>query len=99
MYAMWSKNGRELFFENADYQIMVVDYKVEGDSLIPGKPRLWSDRKLPYPGVLNVALHPDGKRFAILEPVSKEAGGKESVHMTFLLNFFDELRRKVPTGK
>jgi serine/threonine protein kinase len=41
-------------------------------------------------------LAPDGKRFAILprsDPTEAQGG---SVHVTFLLNFFDELRRRVP---
>jgi serine/threonine-protein kinase len=99
LYAWWSRNGRELFFESSDFEIMSVDYKAEGDTFLPGRPRVWSDRRLIYPGVLNAALHPDGKRFAILEPPDSNVDRKSSVHVTFLLNFFDELRRKVPTGK
>ena len=39
-------------------------------------------------------LAPDGKRFAVLP--SEAADEKGSVHTTFLLNFFEELRRRVP---
>ena len=40
--------------------------------------------------------------YEILAPIG--AGGmggedKESVHLTFLLNFFDELRRRAPASK
>ena len=40
-------------------------------------------------------LAPDGTRFAILprDVVAPETG---SVHATFLLNFFDELHRRLP---
>jgi hypothetical protein len=32
--------------------------------------------------------------------VADDANGQKPLtHLTFLLNFFDELRRKVPTGK
>jgi serine/threonine-protein kinase len=96
LYGIWSKIAQELFYETADYRIMVVDYTVNGDTFVPGKPRLWTDRTLFYPGILNLALHPDGKRFATFEGPDSAAGGKGSVHVTFLLNFFDELRRRLP---
>ena len=43
-------------------------------------------------------LAPDGKRFAVFPPSGKSAEEKGSLHVTFLLNFFDELRRKVPVN-
>jgi serine/threonine-protein kinase len=98
MYGMWSKNS-ELFYETADNRIMVVDYSVDGDSFIIGKRRLWSDRRLIYDGRLNLALHPDGKRFAVFEPPKAQESERNTVHVTFLLNFFDYLRRRIPTGK
>jgi serine/threonine-protein kinase len=65
LYATWSSNNRELFYETLDYRIMVVDYTVNGASFVAGKPRLWSDRQLLSLGVVNLALAPDGKRFAV----------------------------------
>ena len=60
-------------------------------------PRLWTARKnLVYPTAYDLA--PDGKRFAITEPVAATEE-KTGTHITFLLNFFDELRRRVPPGK
>ena len=41
-------------------------------------------------------MAPDGKRFAILprsDPTKAQSG---LVHVTFLVNFFDELRRRAP---
>ena len=32
--------------EATDNRIMVVDYTVDGASLVPGKARVWSDRQL-----------------------------------------------------
>jgi serine/threonine-protein kinase len=99
LYAIWSSSGRELFFETPDNRIMVVDYTANGDSFIPGKPRLWSDKQIFYPGVVNLTLAPDGKRFAVFPMPEAMGGEKGSVHVTFLLNFFDELRRRVPVTK
>jgi hypothetical protein len=95
---IWSRNGRELFFQNLDNRIMVTDYEVKNESFIPGKPRLWSDRQLQSLNSLNYDLAPDGKRFAILPKLNTPTEEQGSVHMTFLLNFFDELRRRAPAG-
>ena len=95
--AFWANNGRELFYETADSRIMVVDYTVNGASFVPGKPRLWSDRQLLYTGTSNLDLAPDGKRFAVLTLPETPAGiEKGTVHVTVLLNFFDEVRRRIP---
>lgn len=77
---------------------MVVDYTVSGDSFQPGKARLWSDKQLFYPGLLNLDLAPDGKRFVVLTSPEATAGDKAPVHITMLLNFLDELRRQIPPG-
>lgn len=91
-----SNNGRQIFCETLNHRIMVVDYTVNGDSFLPGKPRVWSERQIFYPGNSNLALAPDGKCFAVFP--MPEAGGPEkgSIHVTFLLNFLDELKRRIP---
>jgi serine/threonine-protein kinase len=94
-YPLWANNGRELFYETADNRIMVVDYKVDGASFFPGKPRLWVDKHLFYAGTMNLDLTPDGKRFAVFA-LPETDGERGSVHVTFLLNFFDELKRRIP---
>ena len=78
---------------------MVVDYTAKGDTFTPGKPRQWSDKLIPFTGFLNLDLHADGKRFALLPGSESTPEDKGSLHVTFLLNFFDELRRRVPAGK
>ena len=97
---IWSRNGRELFFQNLDNRIMVTDYEPKNESFVAGKPRLWSDQQLhDIGGILNYDLAPDGKRFAIFPELNAPAEEKGAVHMTFLLNFFDELRRRAPASK
>jgi hypothetical protein len=56
LYAFWSNNGRELFYETADNKMMVVDYTAEGVTFLRGKPRLWSDRQLFYAGSTHLDL-------------------------------------------
>jgi hypothetical protein len=105
IYPMWSRNGHELFFETADSRIMVAQYTAKGDSFAADKPLMWSDRKLAgvtagaTVGSRNVTLAPDGKRFAALMPAAAPGAEQAQNQVVFLLNFADELRRKVPVGK
>ncbi len=96
LYGLWSNNGRELFYETAANRIMVVDYTVNGDSFVPGKPRVWSDKQLFFTGTSNLTLHPDGKRFAVFPMPETTGPDKGTVHVTFLQNFLDELKRRIP---
>jgi len=77
-YLMWSRSGRELFFESLDNRIMVAGYTVQGDSFIKDKPRLWSEKALAItvPVSRNVDLAPDGKRIVAVMPA--EEGGRSS---------------------
>lgn len=95
---MWARNRRELFYETNDNRIMVTDYTVTGDTFQAGKPRLWSKVQVLGTGLAyNVDLAPDGKRLVVFpKPDFHQAG---PVQVTFLLNFFDELRRKVPVTR
>jgi hypothetical protein len=89
-----------LFFQNPDGRIMVTDYEEKNESFVPGKPRLWSDQQLHSPsGFPNYDLAPDGKQFAIFPELKAPAEEKGNVHVAFLENFFDELRRRAPPGK
>jgi serine/threonine-protein kinase len=97
-YPMWSRSGRELFFESLDNRIMVAGYTVQGDSFVPDKPRLWSEKALANTVNFskNVDLAPDGKRVVAVLPAE---GGEAQHHVVFLENFSDELRRRAPVKK
>jgi Tol biopolymer transport system component len=92
----WSRDGREVFYPGSDGRIMVTDYVTKGDTFSAGKPRVWSDRLILLSTFLsrNMDLAPDGKRFAVFPRSETSAKVKGSVHVTVLLNFFDELRRR-----
>jgi serine/threonine-protein kinase len=94
----FAHGGGELFFRTLDNQVMVTAYTVKGDSFLADKPRVWSGKRLANAALMvNYDLAPDGKRIAALLPAE---GTQEQTqhHVTFLLNFFDELRRRIPTG-
>jgi hypothetical protein len=95
---MWSRSGRELFFESLDDRIMVAGYTVQGDSFVPDKPRLWSEKPLANTVSFskNFDLAPDGKRIVAVMPAE---GGESQHHVVFLENLFDELRRRAPAKR
>ena len=96
-FPIWSRNGRELFFRAADGRIMVVPYTAKGDSFEPGRPHVWSEMHSPGLGSIpTYDLAPDGKRFAVVLNPDGTEGEKPITSVTVLLNFFDELRRRVP---
>jgi Tol biopolymer transport system component len=97
---IWSRNGRELFFETPENRIMVAAYAATGDSFSADKARLWSAVQISDPGTTywNLDLAPDG-RFVMFPRPEATREQKGSVHVTVLLNFFDELRRRVPVGE
>ncbi len=98
-YPVWSRNSKELFYRTTDNKIMVTRYEASGDSFRADKPRLWSPGQFTdVGGPINFDLHPDGKRFAVLK--APEGSATPPVNKVgFIFNFFDELRRKVPSGK
>ena len=99
-FAMWSRTGHEIFYVGPDNRIMVAEYQTSGDSFVVRKTRQWSSTQIFSPGFVPLNLSPDGKRVALLEDPALRAEKKENLHVTFLLNFFDELRRRAPvTGK
>jgi serine/threonine-protein kinase len=103
-HPIWSPNGHELFYLSFfDRHIMVVDYRTNGDFFSAGRPRVWSQKQIlnnlgggplwPY------GLAPDGKRFAVLLYPDGTADAKPTAQLTFLLNFVDYLRQRVPPSK
>jgi hypothetical protein len=103
VYPVFSRSGRELFFHTQDNRIMAASYSAKGDSFAADKPRVWSEKTIADSGLsgINYDVAPDGKRIAALMPAETPEGkGQVSQnHVIFLENFFDELRRRVPTGK
>jgi len=101
-FPVWSRAGHELLFEKpGGGGILAVSYTTsqspQGYTFAASTPRMWSALLLlgsgNYP---NYDLAPDGKRIGVLLPPEDADSQKPATHLTFLLNFFDELRRKAP---
>ena len=97
-FPAWSKAAQELVFLGGDDRIMSASYATQGDAFSPGTPRVWSPtpiRRLGVQGSFDLA--PDGKHVVMFPLPAKEAESG-NVHITFLLNFADELKRRLGTG-
>lgn len=96
---VWSRNGHELFYRSDDGRIMVVNYTLKGESFVAGKPRVWFGKQLANLGMgPNFDLAPDGKRFAVLLPARSQEPQQNQSHLTLVVNFFDEVQRRVAAG-
>jgi serine/threonine-protein kinase len=96
VFPQWSPSGRQIYFVATDNRMMIADVDTKGGEFSSGKPRLWSETRLgtaPRWTTFNIA--PDGKVIAFV-PEDATAVSRLFTHATFLLNFFDELKRRLP---
>ena len=93
LVAVWSRDGRRLFYRTTDQRIMVVDCTANGAVFQARSPRVWAPTQIADTGVLpNFDVSPDG-RVAALMPVGQSGEPQSPSHVTLVLNFAEELRR------
>ena len=93
----WSTNTQELLYV-IDDQIMTVKYRLKGDAFEPERARPWAPVRYATAGpTRKYALHPDGTRVVVATPDTTAAARYDTV--TFVFNFFDELRRLLPAER
>ena len=94
---VWNRNGRELFYRNGN-RMMAVEIATQ-PGFAAGKPRMLFEG--PYdPTVFtapNYDLSPDGRRFLMLKRF--EQGVAAPAQINVVLNWFEELKSRVPPGK
>ena len=90
---VWGRGDRELFYVGPN-GMMVVPFETE-PSFTPGNPELLFGTE-PYAGNRSFDISPDGRRFLLLKE-STENPGAAQIHV--VLNWFEELKRRVPTEK
>lgn len=92
---MWSRNGTDLFFQQFHTlsDLMAVSYRVRGDSFVTETPRVWSTNLTHFTATNTYEPGPDGRRIVAL--LSADTAQDPQDRRIFLLNFFDELRRRV----
>ncbi len=94
---VWNPNGRELFYRSGDKMMAVEIVTQPGFSA--GKSRvLFEGRYEPTPATFpDYDVTPDGQRFLMLKPAEQEGGAPTQINV--VLNWFEELKRRVPPGK
>ncbi len=92
--AHWPSSGRALYYLSTDRHIMEVTYTEEGNSFLADEPQRWSEATLPF-AAFNVS--PDTTRAVIAIP-AEPLDARHTLHVTLLLNLFDELRRRAPAA-
>jgi serine/threonine-protein kinase len=85
----WSRSAHELIYQSGD-QIMAARYTAQGDRFVAEKPRIWIAKV----GGTLFDVAPDGRGVAVLAPVASANTPTQEHQVVFLLNFFDELRRR-----
>jgi Tol biopolymer transport system component/tRNA A-37 threonylcarbamoyl transferase component Bud32 len=91
---IWSRRGHDLLYQEGDRE-MAVSYSSGGGTFLAEKPRVW----LAKVGGEADDLSPDGQRLAVIAPVESATAPEAQHEVVLLLNFFDELRRRVPVNK
>ncbi len=94
---VWNPNGRELFYRSGD-KMMAVEI-TEQPSFSVGRPKvLFEGPYQPTPATFpNYDVTPDGQRFLMLKP--SEAAEVAPTQINVVLNWFEELKQKVPASK
>jgi serine/threonine-protein kinase len=99
---VWSRTAHELFYRTLSgcEKIMVTTYTINGGVFKAQTARLWSEQRLANTGLTpNFDVAPDGKRCVVLMPVPGSELPEAQSHVTLVMNFFDEVRRRAPRGK
>ena len=92
--SFWASNGHDLLFRAGD-RIMAARYSAQADAFAAETPRLWID----HYGDMTWALARDDQRALVLAPLQSIEASMPEHEVVFLLNFTDELRRRLPAGK
>ncbi len=94
----WNHNGRELFYRSGN-KMMALDVATQ-PSFSPGKPHMLFEGQYfrsdwPLIGTA-YDVSPNGQRFLMVKPTEQASSATQ---INVVLNWFEELKQKVPTGK
>jgi serine/threonine-protein kinase len=91
---VWSRDGRELFYRSRDNKIVSVSVKTDPVFELGTRKILFEDVYLKRYQHSNYDVHPDNNRFLMIKPSTIKLA-----EMFVVLNWFEELKRLVPTKK
>jgi Tol biopolymer transport system component len=100
---LWSPSGRELFYRNGD-AVMAVSVKTAPTFSLETPRTLFRGTYVSNvfvvgnPDFTTWDVSPDGDRFLMMKEAGTTAGGVPR-KINIVVNWFEELKRRVPTGK
>jgi serine/threonine protein kinase/Tol biopolymer transport system component len=94
---VWNPKGREMFYRSGT-KMMAVEVTTQG-TFSAGRPKLLFEAPyVPSPRTFqNYDVSPDGQRFLMLKP--SESAEAAPTQINVVLNWFEELKQKVPAAK
>ena len=99
-FPRWMKKGRELIYREGANRWMAVPITAAGDTFRAGKPQLLFEGNFVDLGFgSNYDVSRDGRQFILFQRAEEEEQEQDRAHLTFIFNFFEEVRCLVPTGK
>ena len=95
---LWNRNGRELFYRSGN-KMMAVQVETQ-PSFAASKPAILFEKEyaasqFPSTGIA-YDVSPDGQRFLMIKELEQSSAATQ---INVVLNWFEELKRRVPTGK
>jgi serine/threonine-protein kinase len=96
--AAWSRDGQELFFKSPDGRQLFAVPMQSGTTLVAARPQVLFESAMATSGggYRGYDIAPDG-RFLILRSSQAEAGIAAASEIVVVQNWFEELKRLVPT--
>jgi serine/threonine-protein kinase len=94
---VWNPKGGELFYRSGN-KLMAVEVDTKAGFSAGNPKTLFEGPYLPTTASLPFYdVSPDGQRFLMLKPVESQTPPPTQINV--VLNWFDELKKKLPTGK
>jgi Tol biopolymer transport system component len=95
---LWARNGKQLFYRRRQGQVWVVDVRTDGGFAM-SKPRLLFEKQGYAFGnpIRGYDLSLDSQRFLMVKEEKRKPS--PATEMILVQNWFEELKRLVPTGK
>ena len=99
VHPVWGPDGRELFYRSVPGGKDMMVVRVDTEPIFAaGTPKLlfttrWASNLFTYP----YDIAPNGRRFVIVKPEDRSISAR--THVNIVLNWFEELKRLVPTGE
>jgi len=100
VYPRWSSSGRELFYLGGQSMFggkLMVAAIDPGPAFRAAVPQPLFDLRLAVRAAFDVA--PDGKRFLVVQAPGQELAAAQPVQLNFVLEWFEEIRRRTAAGK